>query len=140
VLVGPPGHPLATAGIASLGELSQETLVLPDRGSVLRQLVERMATEKRATLGPVLEVNDVDTRKQAIASGLGIGPLTFYRAAPALAEGQLALLQVEGFPFELEWLVVYRAGPPLPEVVAFKRHVLELRATIEALAPTIAGP
>jgi DNA-binding transcriptional LysR family regulator len=92
---------------------------------VLRQRFDQLATEQRCAPGSVLEVNDVDTRKQAILSGLGVGLLTQLEAASSLGAGELAMLHVDGFPIQLEWVLAHPRGTLRAEVHVFKEFLRE---------------
>ncbi len=137
VVVGQPGHRLAGAGPVPFQALADEQLVMPDQFAVSRQSFERLAVEAGIRLRVSLEVNNLDARKKAVMGGLGIAVLSTYSVADELAAGQLALLQVEGFPLRLPWLVVYPRGPLSPAARAFRDHLLSYRAQVEAMTAAL---
>lgn len=134
VLVGPPGHRLAGVSPAPFREWAREALILPDRSTAVRQLVERMAIERSVAFNTMVEVSDVDARKQAIGGGLGIGPMSAYSVAEGIASRRFSLLNVEGFPVRLEWFIVQAQRELSPQVLAFKVHLLQHRPAAGELA------
>ncbi len=137
VVVGQPGHRLAQAGRVPLQALADEQLVLPDQFAVSRQVFERMVVEAGIRLRVSLEVNNLDARKKAVMGGLGIAVLSTYSVADELATGQLALLDVEGFPLRLPWFIVYPRGPLSPAARAFRDHLLGYREQVEGMTAAL---
>lgn len=72
VAYGQKGNPVLRSGHVDIRRLSQEKLVLWNRLSATRNLVETMARNAGVTLSPVMEVATHDVAFAAAASGMGI--------------------------------------------------------------------
>lgn len=66
-------HPWAARGAVKFRELAGEPLVLRERGSTTRRLVEDEFARLKITPGPVLEVEGRESIREAVATGNGIG-------------------------------------------------------------------
>jgi len=68
-----------------------------------------------------LEVGSNEAIKQTVAGGLGLAVLSIHTVAAELALGELAQLDVQGFPLIRRWHVVYPRGKRLSAAAtAFK--------------------
>ncbi len=123
VLVGPPNHPLANRRLAPFSVLATEPLILPDRHSRTRRVLEQMAAQADTELQVAMEVNNVEAQAQGAAIGLGVTALNYAVVAPAIAAGRLSLLHVEGFPARFQYSLVYRRGQLSPAAETFRQHL-----------------
>ncbi|MFM0050178.1 LysR family transcriptional regulator [Caballeronia grimmiae] len=74
VAIVPSGHPLADGrDAATLADLSEHPLVLRERGSGVRQIVERAFADCGAQMRVALEIAGVEGVKEAVRAGMGIG-------------------------------------------------------------------
>lgn len=74
VAIVPSGHPLADGReAATLAEMSEHPLVLRERGSGVRQIVERAFAEAGAQMRVGLEIAGVEGVKEAVRAGMGVG-------------------------------------------------------------------
>lgn len=135
VLAAPAGHRLAHGGCVAFAELAKESLILPTRSFILRQMIEALAARAGVSLRPVMEVSHIEAKVQAVVDGIGLAPVSSYGVAAALAAGQVALVRAEGFPIRLDWLVVHREGELSPAAQALKAHLLSYRGELEASSP-----
>jgi DNA-binding transcriptional LysR family regulator len=97
-----------------------------------------MATDANVSLQVSMEVDNVEAKIQAVMDGMGVAPLGMGSVSAAVAAGQLALLQVEGFPFPMPWLLVYRKGELSPAAQRFRSHLLQFLPNCESV-PAEAG-
>jgi len=98
VVVAAPAHPL-TALRATLRRLSDASWILRERGSGTREASDRWLISHLSQVDVGLELGSNEAVKRAVASGLGLGSLSRYAVAEALANG---------------WLVEIKT--PLPEL------------------------
>jgi DNA-binding transcriptional LysR family regulator len=56
-----------------------------------------------------MEFDDSEAIKQGVISGLGIAFLSMHAMRLELASGEIAVLDVEGFPLRRRWYVAHRA-------------------------------
>jgi hypothetical protein len=67
-----------------------------------------------------------------VADGVGIAPIGSHAAVPGIAAGQLAILQVEGFPIRIDYVVVHQKGKLSSAAAVYRRHLLTYRASLAA--------
>jgi DNA-binding transcriptional LysR family regulator len=80
-----------------------------------------------------MEIKSTETIKQAVIAGLGIAFLSAHTLATERRMGQLAVLDVVGFPAQFDWFVVHRRNKRLPAVAqAFKKFLLSDGAQLMA--------
>jgi LysR family transcriptional regulator for metE and metH len=56
-----------------------------------------------------MEVGSNETIKQAVMAGMGIALISAHTIAAEVADGRLAVLDVEGLPIVRQWFVVRRS-------------------------------
>jgi DNA-binding transcriptional LysR family regulator len=130
VLVGRPGHRLQHGPPAPFAELRSEQLILPKPTFILRSIVQRMAAQAGIPLQVAMEANHIEAKLQAVADGVGIAPIGSYATVPGIAAGQLATLQVEGFPICIDYVVVHVKGNLSPAASLYRRHLLTYRSSL----------
>jgi DNA-binding transcriptional LysR family regulator len=87
-----------------------------------------------------LEVGSNEAIKQTVAGGLGLAVLSTHTVVAELALGELALLDVQGFPLIRRWHVVYPRGKRLSAAaLAFKNWLFEHRPGQEVDRATPTG-
>ncbi|MQT12569.1 LysR substrate-binding domain-containing protein [Segnochrobactrum spirostomi] len=72
IIYGQKGHPLLAKGSLSIGDLDNQNMILWNRASGTRTVVERLSHQAGITLRAVLEVATLDVAYAAAASGLGL--------------------------------------------------------------------
>jgi DNA-binding transcriptional LysR family regulator len=111
-----PEHPLASARNIPLERLTRESFIMRERGSGTRATVERMFEEKGLKPRVRMELGSNEAIKQAIMAQLGISVLSLHTVTLEAGTGPLAILDVEGFPIQRTWNVVYPKGKELSVV------------------------
>jgi DNA-binding transcriptional LysR family regulator len=139
VLVGRPGHRLQHGPPAPFAELRSEQVMLPKPTFVLRSIVQRMAAQAGITLQVAMEANHIDAKLHAVADGGGIAPIGSHAAVPGITAGQLAILQVEGFPIRIDYAIVHQKGNLSPAAGLYRRHLLTYCASLCGTAPAGLG-
>jgi len=124
VVLAPAGHPLAGKKKIALAELAREPFLLREPGSGTRMAIERLFAEHKLSLRVRMELGSNEAIKQAIVGGLGVSVLSRQTLVMDAPSGQIVILDVEGFPIERQWYVVYPSGKQ-PSVVAraFLEHL-----------------
>ena len=74
-------------------ELAEAAWVLREEGSGTREATERLARPRLGPLNIELELGSSHAIKRVVASGVGIGCMSRYAVADALAEGSLVELK-----------------------------------------------
>jgi len=126
VVVAPPEHALATAGRVDFARLSEEVFVMREPGSGTRQAMERFFAERGVAIRHGMQMTRNEAIKQAVRAGLGLSVVSLHTVELELETQRLVILDVEGFPLERQWHLVYRRGRRLsPAARAFREFVLE---------------
>ena len=125
VIVAPPDHPLVRRRAIPMSALMQEPFVVRERGSDTWNSMQEAFGRHFGRLKVALEIQSTETIKQAVIAGMGIAFLSAHTIALERQLGQLAVLDVTGFPVRFDWFVVHRRNKRLPPVAqAFKDFLL----------------
>jgi len=137
VVVAPPEHPLATERRIPVRRLAEETFVMREPGSGTRQAMERFFGERDMVIQYGMQMTRNEAIKQAVRAGLGLSVVSLHTVELELETKRLVILDVEGFPLERQWHLVYRRGRRLsPAAQAFRQFVLdEARSLADPLPP-----
>ena len=106
VMVAPPSHQLVGRSALSLHDLQQETFLLREQGSGTRLGTEQQFARAGIPLQTRLELGSIEAIKEGVAAGLGIAVLSRESVALEVENGDLAMLDVQGFPLKRQWYVV----------------------------------
>lgn len=117
VVLAPASHPLAGLKRIPLARLAEEPFLYREPGSGTRIATERLFAEHGLKIKVRMELGSNEAIKQAVVGGLGLAVLSEHTLAMDACPGQIAVLDVEGFPIQRHWYVVYAAGKQ-PSVVA----------------------
>ena len=109
-------HPLVGQKKIPLARLAEEPFLLREPGSGTRMAVERLFSEQELKIRVRMELGSNEAIKQAIVGGLGVSVLSRHTLALDAPLGQLAILDVEGFPIQRHWYVAYPTGKQLTVV------------------------
>jgi DNA-binding transcriptional LysR family regulator len=141
VLIVPAADEWAERTTVASAEITTKPLLLRERGSGTRQVVE-MALERkgmrRGTLHIVMELDSTEAIKSAVDAGLGAGFVSRWALAKDVRLGSsFKIVEVEGLRMQREFLVTYAAGPE-PQGLAqeFRRFLL---ARTNMRSATVAG-
>lgn len=113
VVLAPRHHPLVQQKNIPLSRLDGEPFIMREPGSGTRQAVQKLFDEHKISVKVRLELGSNEAIKQAIVGGLGISVLSVHTLALEGKNGPLAILDVEGFPIERYWYIVYPASKQL---------------------------
>ncbi|MCB1802749.1 MAG: LysR family transcriptional regulator [Gammaproteobacteria bacterium] len=121
VVIAPPDHPLALEpGPVALERLRSETFVVRETQSGTRIAMERFFSEAGIDLHTGIETTSNSAIKHAVEAGLGLGIVSLHTLEAELQAGRLKVLNVERFPIQRFWHVVYCRGKRLtPIATAF---------------------
>lgn len=108
VVIAEPDHVLAAERKVTLRRLSDERIVVRERGSGTRLLSDGLFARCAQLPDVAMEASSNETIKQAVIAGLGVALISAHTVAAELAEGRLVALPVEGTPIMRKWYVVKR--------------------------------
>jgi DNA-binding transcriptional LysR family regulator len=113
VLVARADHPLARERSIPLARLADENLILREPGSGIRDAVLKHFSAAGVQPRVRMQLGSNEAIKHAIVGGLGISALSLHSLTLESTGGQLALLDVEGFPIMRRWHLVHWRGREL---------------------------
>jgi len=126
VVIAPHNHPLAQEKNIPLQRLAEEPFIMREPGSGTRMVVEHFFEENRVALNVEMEIGSNEAIKQAIVGGLGLSVLSRHSLALEGTKGPLTILDVEGFPIQRHWYIVYPASKQLSVVArTFLEYLLD---------------
>ncbi len=131
VVLAPSSHRLAGRKNIPIQELNGEAFIMREVGSGTRQAIERLFAQHGIGIQVRLELGSSEAIKQAIAGGLGISVMSRHCLALDGDSGQFTILDVEHFPIQRHWQVVYPAGKQLSVVAqAFYDYMMKEGRTV----------
>jgi LysR family transcriptional regulator, low CO2-responsive transcriptional regulator len=118
VVIAPKTHPLAQETNIPISKLQNEPFIMRERGSGTRDAVEQLLTKHGVTVKVRLELGGNEAIKQAIGVGLGISVLSQHTFTPEAALSGLTILDVQHFPIERHWYIIYPDNKQLSVVAS----------------------
>jgi DNA-binding transcriptional LysR family regulator len=126
VAVARADHPLARERGIPLERLAREPLLMREPGSGTRMIAERLFAGRGLETPAGMELGSNEAIRESILAGYGVSFLYRYSLGLGPDLGQLAVLDVEGFPVESHWHLAYPVGKQLSYVaetfLAFTRR------------------
>ena len=114
VLIVPAAHEWAERGLIACSELGSTPLLMRERGSGTRQVVEMaLAAQgvKRAALQVAMELDSTEAIKSAVEAGLGAGFVSRWAIAKDLRSGHgFRVVEIGGLRIQREFLIACAAG------------------------------
>jgi len=141
VVICPPGHALAKRKRIALADLAAQPLILQQRGSGVRAVLEaafRAAGIRMRDLDVTLEIGLQQSVRVAVLDGLGITVISRLAVERDLAEGRLVAVEVEGAVLARDFSLVRHAGRT-PSRVS-EGFVEYAREHLGDLVPPAGGP
>ncbi len=129
VLIASSANEFAERNLISGSELAATPLLMRERGSGTRQVIEAALERlgvKRNSLRIVMELDSTEAIKSAVEAGLGIGFVSRWAIAKDLRLNQsFKIVDVEGFRVRRQFLIAKASGPE-PQGLAreFRRFLL----------------
>jgi len=133
VLIVPAAHEWAERARISAEELKSVPLLMRERGSGTRHVVE-MALEghrlKPSSLKFAMELDSTEAIKSGVEAGLGAGFVSKWAIAKDVRAGAtFRIVEVEGLRVQRDFLMIYAAGPePQGLVQEFRRFIVDRAA------------
>jgi DNA-binding transcriptional LysR family regulator len=113
-LIAPPGHEWAESGAIDAQKLATAPLILRERGSGTREVVERALRKAGLDfkkLRVVMELDSTEAVKSAVRAGLGVGFVSEWALTREIALGMLKEITVKKMDLRRDFLFVYPRGP-----------------------------
>ena len=106
VLLASKSHPLARRKILRLADLAGQDLVIRERGSITRELIQTRLTAAQIRPAQVLDVATREAVREAVAAGFGVGVVFSSEAGD---DRRLATLEFKGTDVAVGEYVICRA-------------------------------
>ena len=121
----------------SLNDFAEDRLILREKGSGTRLSVDALFAGAGLKPRIRLELGSNEAIKQSIAGGMGVGVVSRHALGSDPASEGLFLPEVEGFPIETSWRIVFLKGKRLTPIArAFRDHLLiEARSLLPPAPP-----
>lgn len=133
VVIAPAGHPLAQKRHIRPEDLREEPFILREEGSGTRMTAENFFHQRGIQLRVRMTMSSNEAVKQLVAGGLGLSVLSRNTVAAEAHSGDIAILDVAGFPILRQWHAVHRKNKRLSAVAErFLSFLLQGRKLIEA--------
>lgn len=113
VVLARDDHPLARTRDIPLARIAEEPLLMREEGSGARRMAMRLFAERGLPPKIRMELSTNEAIKEAILSGLGIAIMSRYTFGLDPESSRYHCLDVEGFPLENHWYLVYPQGKRL---------------------------
>lgn len=113
VVLAAHNHSLAHEKNIPLKRLEEEYFIMREPGSGTRKAVQKLFDERGITVKVRMDLGSNEAIKQAVAGGLGISVLSKHTLALEGLNSQVTVLDVEDFPIQRHWYVIYPAGKQL---------------------------
>lgn len=115
-VVAHKNHPLAKQRNIPLARIAEEPFLAREPGSGIRAATEQLMSQHGLKLKIRMELSSNEVTKHAVIGELGISVLSLHSILFESGRGPLAVLDVEGFPLQRQWNVVYPRGKTLSVV------------------------
>jgi len=139
VAVAPPSHRLVGRSALTLHDLQRETFLLREQESGTRLGTEQYFADTGISLQSSLELGSIEAIKEGVAAGLGIAVLSRESVAFEVANGDLILLDVQGFPLKRQWYIVHLKERRLSRAATALQEFL-LQSRVDAWLPGLREP
>ncbi|NOY63329.1 MAG: LysR family transcriptional regulator [Gammaproteobacteria bacterium] len=116
VVLAPPDHPLVGVKKIPLEVFAEERFIMREPGCGTHIALDRILSKRNLAFKSCMELGSNEAIKQAVAGKLGVSTLSAYALSHELQTGELAILDVEGFPLEYHWYIAYPRGKQLSVV------------------------
>jgi len=137
VLIASRAHPLARRRGLQLPALRGTRFILREQGSGTRLATDAHFRKQRFTPAQRLELGSNEAVREAVAGELGVAVISVHALAERPAAQGVAILDVQGFPIQSQWHIVYPKGKRLsPIAQVFRQHLVDQAGQ---WAPAITG-
>ena len=115
----------------SVARLSEEMFLLREPGSGTRIHAEALIAAAGLPMRVEMEMSSNETIKQAVMADLGVALISAHTIAAEVADGRLAVLDVEGLPIRRQWRAVrLSAREPSPALLALWDFIIATGSTL----------
>ena len=129
VLITAPDHRLARRKSVLVRDLGEEPIIMKERGSGTRKLVNELFSKKGLTPNILMETSNTEFIKQLVQRGDGVSFVVREAVATELREGKLATVPIRGSKVYLDVSIAYlkdqHLSPPAQAFLDVLLHIAE---------------
>ena len=126
VMIASPTHHLARVSNIPIKDVSNEVIVVREKGSGTRAAIKRHFDSNRCQFESSFEMGSNEAVKHAVVAGLGLGIVSLHTIKMELESKNLVILDIENLPIRRCWHIVTRKGKHLsPAAKAFREHIMQ---------------
>jgi DNA-binding transcriptional LysR family regulator len=133
-VIVPPGHDWLVSTPVPAASLTDAPLILRERGSGTRRVVEdalKRTGIKLRSLRVVMELDSTEAIKSAVEAGLGVGIVSYWALTKERQLGTLGIVQVQDLRMTRQFKFIYRHGPePDGPAGSFLRFARQYKRTM----------
>jgi len=108
VLIVPPDHNFARRKSVKPNSLQKQKFILREVGSATRATIVNYLQNSGVTMEPIMEMENPESVKKAVQSGLGIAFISRFAVETELQAKTLVAVRVSGLDIRRELKIVYR--------------------------------
>lgn len=112
VIIANKQHPLVGKSV-SLQRLAEEPFIMREEGSGIRSTVEELFASHGLNVNERLSIDTNESVRLCVAGDLGIACVSGHGLDLSSDHSRIAKLNVEGFPIQKQWNIVYPSGKEL---------------------------
>lgn len=116
VVLAHTDHPLADKKSIPLKRIAEEPFLVREAGSGTRLAFERLMKKHALKIRVKMEIGNSEALKHAVAGGLGLAVLSQHSIKHDISSGVVTILDVQHFPIERHWYIVYPRAKQLSVV------------------------
>lgn len=107
VFICPPAHPFAGHTLKSAEELAGQDLILRERGSAGREVLDGILAAGEISVKPLWESVSNEAVLEGVKAGLGLSLLPYYLVRDSLEKGQVKEFFIRGLALSRKFSVIY---------------------------------
>ena len=107
VFICPPAHPFAGHTLKSAEELAGQELILRERGSAGREVLDGILAAGEISVKPLWESVSNEAVLEGVKAGLGLSLLPYYLVRDSLEKGQVKEFFIRGLALSRKFSVIY---------------------------------
>lgn len=128
VLITPPNHPLSKYRTVSLKQIESVPLILREKGSLSRQIIDESFRAARISYLCTMEIETSEALKSAVVEGLGCSIASLCSIRTEMETGRLAYARISGTPLKREFKVIMHkdkslSGPLEPFLELLRKSI-----------------
>ena len=118
VPIVPPGHPLASARRVGLRRFCAEPLIMREKGSGTREVIEEALGKKGVEVRPLMSLGSTEAIKRSVAAGVGVAFVSALTIEQEVHDGRLVTFRLHDCPLHRSLHVVQARDRSVSKAVA----------------------